>query len=104
VVKVCQASRGPATVWNITSDALSPSLNVVDRDGPVAVRAAAAVSLPDTLLIARSRAAAALMPGLSPGAPRSCTGEPWMPIRRPSFATCAFSPLPNTGTPPAYCT
>jgi hypothetical protein len=46
----------------------------------------------------------ALMPGEVEGADSPLTGEPRTLIRRPSLATFAFTPLPNSGMPEAYCT
>jgi hypothetical protein len=73
---------------------------VVVRRTPDAVRAVAALAERPTSLIANSRAFAADSSGFAAAVGRFATGEPSTLMSCPVSVTWAFSPLPNTGTPP----
>jgi len=99
-----QARRVPPTVWKSTSDAVSPPLNVVGCVAPSSVSAASGAIARPASARAATNACSAEMPGDVEGAESEETGEPWTLIKRPSFATFAWRPLPNSGIPAALWT
>ena len=77
-------------------------LNVVSRAAPLVPRTLAVGTREPTSRSAVRRAAAASSRVEVPKLVSPWTGEPWMLISRPVLSTWAFSPLPKTGTDPAY--